>query len=133
MKKFSFKPKRNGNPNPDFRPPATTKKGRVVYGETSYNELFDIVDALDEGLEHANERIFNLLRERYWKDKRVRQLEAENEKLKDIIRSNEHICNFCKGHDEKSCNYGYTEYCEDCFWYPWADEEKCPNKWELKE
>lgn len=133
MKKFSFKPKHSGNPNPSFRPPATKKKGNVVYGETSYNDLFDIADALDEELERANERIYRLLKERYWKDKRVRQLEAENEKLKDIIRTNDRLCESCKGHDEKSPNYGYTEYCEDCFWYPWADEEKCPNKWELKE
>ena len=133
MKKFSFKPKRNGNPNPDFRPPATKKKGRVVYGETSYNDLFDIADALDEELERANERIFKLLKERYWKDKLIRRLETENEKLKDAIRNNTNHCEICKGYDEKSPNYGYTEYCDDCFWYPWADEEQCPNKWELKE
>lgn len=30
---------------------------KIVYGETSYDELFDIVDSLDEELEHANERI----------------------------------------------------------------------------
>lgn len=132
MRKFSFKPKQHGNPNPDFRPPASTKKKRAVYGETPYNDLFDIVDSLDEELEHSNERISRLLKERYWKDKRIRQLESENEKLKDIIRNRTNSCEFCKGYDEKSPNYGYTEFCEDCFWYPWADETKCPNKWELK-
>lgn len=95
--------------------------------------LGEYITYLNRLLDRKDERIFKLEKERYWKDKRIRELEAENEKLKDIIRSNEHICNFCKGHDEKSCNYGYTEYCEDCFWYPWADEEKCASKWELKE
>lgn len=91
------------------------------------------IDYLKRLLDKQNKRIFNLVKERYWKDKRIRELETENEKLKDIVRDNKFCCEVCKGHDEKSPNYGYTEYCEDCFWYPWADEEKCPNKWELKE
>lgn len=85
---------------------------KVVYGETTYDTLFEIVDSLDELL---------------------KEVIAENEKLKDAIRNHTNSCEICKGYDEKSPNYGYTEFCEDCFWYPWADEEKCPNKWELKE
>lgn len=98
--------------------------------ETTLSEYIIYLNAL---LNKKGERIFNLEKERYWKDKRIRQLEAENEKLKDAIRNHTNPCEICKGYDEKSPNYGYTEYCEDCFWYPWADEEKCPNKWELKE
>lgn len=85
---------------------------KVVYGETSYDALFEIVDSLDEQL---------------------KEVIAENEKLKAAIRTQAIPCEICKGYDEKSPNYGYTDFCEDCFWYPWADEEKCPNKWELKE
>ena len=125
MKKFSFKPKRNESPNPDFRPPASVKQD-----EKSWDEYIAHLNAL---LNKKDERISFLVKQRYWKDKAIRQLEAENEKLKDAIRNRTNSCDICKGHDEKSPNYGYTEYCEGCFWYPWADETQCPNKWELKE
>lgn len=102
----------------------------VEADEKSLNEYIAYLNRL---LDKKDERISKLTKQRYWKDKVIRQLETENEKLKDIIRNGGDLCEICKGYDEKSLNCGYTEYCEDCFWYPWADEEKCPNKWELKE
>lgn len=91
------------------------------------------IDRLNALFKTKDERIFRLERERHWKDRRIRELEAENEKLKEAIRNQINPCEICKGYDEKNSNYGYTEFCEDCFWYPWSDEEKCPNKWEMKE
>lgn len=106
------------------------KFSRII--EPDEKTMNEYVAYLNRLLDKKDERISFLVKQRYWKDKVIRQLEAENEKLKDIIRNHTNPCEICKGHDEKSPNYGYTEYCEDCFWYPWADEEKCPNKWELK-
>lgn len=40
-------------------------------------------------------------------------------------------CKICKHYNEKSANYGYTEFCENCGAYPWADDEE-PNKWEWR-
>lgn len=115
-------------------PPKKVISSKPQYIKSPYEKSWDeYISHLNILLNKKDERIFKLEKERYWKDKRVRQLEAENEKLKDAIRNHTNSCEICKGHDENSCNYGYTEYCEDCFWYPWADEEKCPNKWELKE
>lgn len=139
MSFFSFKPKRHGNPNPNFRPPASVNQDSNIVDEIIY-EIKPKPEDWGEYIAHLNillnikdEHISKLKKERYWKDKRIRQLETENEKLKDAVRNHTNPCEICKGYDEKSCNYGYTEFCEDCFWYPWADEEKCPNKWELKE
>lgn len=101
--------------------------------EPNEKTLNEYIAYLNRLLDRKDERIFKLEKERYWKDKRIRQLETENEKLKAAIRTHANPCEICKGYDEKSPNYGYTDFCEDCFWYPWADEEKCPNKWELKE
>lgn len=43
------------------------------------------------------------------------------------------VCRLCKYYDKESLNYGYTTACEDCGWYPWADEETVPYHWEIKE
>lgn len=48
------------------------------------------------------------------------------------LKNRENYCEICKGYDPDSPNYGYTEYCKDCMWYPWADENTCPNKWVWK-
>lgn len=82
----------------------------------------------------------------YWQDKwsieyeKVKELTMERDALQDLLcqaldalKNREHPCDICKGYDGKSCNYGYTEYCEGCMWYPWADENTCPNKWVWKE
>lgn len=139
MKKFSFKPKHSGNPNPNFRPPASVNQDSNIIDEIIY-EIKPKPEDWGEYIAHLNillnikdERISTLVKERHWKDKRIRELETENEKLKDAIRNSTYYCEICKGYDEKSPNYGYTDFCENCFWYPWADEEQCPNKWELKE
>jgi len=42
-----------------------------------------------------------------------------------------HGCKACIRHCPESCNYGYTEECEDCGDCPWANDE-LPSKWEMK-
>lgn len=39
------------------------------------------------------------------------------------------VCELCAKFDPGSGNYGYTKECENCGWYPWADENKIPFRW----